>query len=225
MVAVSRNGWDRSIKRGQSFHTSRRHLYGCILRLTLSCTSLDEQDISVFHHIILPFRHYLTLGLHRCFVTFLLERVVVVHHSLDESLLEVAVNHTGGLRCLGAVSYRPLPDFVGSGCEEGAQVECFPHGCDDLRERRLRADLLEFGFSLGLGLESCQTLLERDTDQDHGVAGSMLFYPFGDLGEMLVAAADVVFLAEVDEVDDWLGCEEEEWVDDFDLCFEYQRTA
>lgn len=34
---------------------------------------------------------------------------------------------------------------------------------------------------------------------------------------MLVFLADVVFLAEVDEVDDWFGGEEEERVDYFDL--------
>jgi hypothetical protein len=34
---------------------------------------------------------------------------------------------------------------------------------------------------------------------------------------MLVLLADVVFLAQVDEVDDWLGCQEEEWVDELDL--------
>lgn len=45
----------------------------------------------------------------------------------------------------------------------------------------------------------------------------MLLDPFGDLGEMLVLLADVVFFAEVDEVDDWFSGEEEEGVDDFDL--------
>jgi hypothetical protein len=34
---------------------------------------------------------------------------------------------------------------------------------------------------------------------------------------MLVLLSDVVFLAQIDEVDDWLGGEEEERVDDFDL--------
>jgi hypothetical protein len=34
---------------------------------------------------------------------------------------------------------------------------------------------------------------------------------------MLVLLADVVFLREVDEEDDWLGSEQEERVDGFDL--------
>ena len=45
----------------------------------------------------------------------------------------------------------------------------------------------------------------------------MFFHPFGDLGEVLVLLSDVVFLAEIDEVDDWFGGEEEEGVDDFYL--------
>jgi hypothetical protein len=34
---------------------------------------------------------------------------------------------------------------------------------------------------------------------------------------MLVLFSDIVLLAQVDEVDDWLGCKEEKRVDDFDL--------
>ena len=41
--------------------------------------------------------------------------------------------------------------------------------------------------------------------------------PFGDFGEVFVFLSDVVFFAEVDEVDDWFGGEEEEGVDYFDL--------
>lgn len=45
----------------------------------------------------------------------------------------------------------------------------------------------------------------------------MFFDPFGDFGEVFVFLADVVFFAEVDEVDDWFGGEEEEGVDYFHL--------
>jgi len=34
---------------------------------------------------------------------------------------------------------------------------------------------------------------------------------------VLVLLANIVLLAEVDKEDDWLGGEEEEWVDDLDL--------
>lgn len=45
----------------------------------------------------------------------------------------------------------------------------------------------------------------------------MEFHPLGDFGEVLVLLADVVALAEVDEVDDGFCGEEEEGVDYFDL--------
>lgn len=45
----------------------------------------------------------------------------------------------------------------------------------------------------------------------------MLLDPFGNLGEVLVLLPDVVTLAQVDEVDNGLRCEEEEGVDGLDL--------
>jgi len=46
----------------------------------------------------------------------------------------------------------------------------------------------------------------------------VLLDPCSDLGEVFVLLPDVVALAQVDEVDDGLGCEEEEGVDGLDLC-------
>jgi len=48
----------------------------------------------------------------------------------------------------------------------------------------------------------------------------VLFDPFGNLGEILVLLANVVFFAEVDQIDYWLGSEEEERVNYFDLAFD-----
>ena len=45
----------------------------------------------------------------------------------------------------------------------------------------------------------------------------MLFHPFGNLCEVLVLLSDIVLFAEVDEVDDRLGCEQEERIDYFNL--------
>lgn len=45
----------------------------------------------------------------------------------------------------------------------------------------------------------------------------MLLDPLGDLGKMLVLLANVVTLAQVDQEDDWLGTEQEQWVDNLDL--------
>lgn len=45
----------------------------------------------------------------------------------------------------------------------------------------------------------------------------MCLDPFDDLWQMLVLLPDVILLAEVDEVDDGFGSEEEERVNRFDL--------
>ena len=46
----------------------------------------------------------------------------------------------------------------------------------------------------------------------------MLLDPFHNLSEMLVLLSDVVLLAQVDEVDNRLGSEEEKRVDVLNLC-------
>ena len=45
----------------------------------------------------------------------------------------------------------------------------------------------------------------------------MLFDPFGYFRKMLILLADVILLTQVHKVHDWLGGQEEKWVDDFDL--------
>ena len=64
----------------------------------LGSTGLDEQDVSVLHHVFLALGHHLALGLDLGLVAQLLEHVVVVDDRLDEGLLEVTVDDTGGLR-------------------------------------------------------------------------------------------------------------------------------
>ena len=45
----------------------------------------------------------------------------------------------------------------------------------------------------------------------------MFFDPFGNLGKMLILLSDIVFLAEIDEVDNWFSGKEEERIYDLDL--------
>ncbi len=115
------------------------------------------------------------------------------------------MNDAGGLRGLGALADGPLADLVGAGGEEAAEVHHLAHGDDDLGEGGLGAE----GFALGVGGgvvgEAGQALFEGDGERDDGVAGGVLLDPVGDLGEVLVLLPDVVFLAEVDEVDDGFG--------------------
>ncbi len=127
------------------------------------------------------------------------------------------MNDTGSLRRLGAVTNGPLPDLIGAGCEEAAQVHDLPHAGDDLGKCRVDSNLLELFLHFGLGLEPRQALLQRHGDGEDGISLGVLLQPLGDLGKVLVLLADVVLLREIDQVDDGLRSQEEERVDDLDL--------
>jgi hypothetical protein len=127
------------------------------------------------------------------------------------------VDDAGGLRRLGPHANGPLPHLVGARGEEAAERERLAHGDDDLREARLGAQLLALGVDLGLGVEAREAVLEDDGQRDDGVAGRVLLDPGVDLGQVLVLLPEVVLLGEVDKVDDGLGGEELERVDNFDL--------
>jgi len=192
---------------------------------TLRGTRFDQQDIAILHNIILAFRHHLPLRLHGRFITQFLQHAEIVHHSLNESFLKVTVNYASSLRCFRPIPDRPLPYLIRPSGEERAEVERLAHGRDDLGQRVLGAEFLAFLFRLCLGLEASQTFLEGDGDRDDGVAGRMFLDPLGNFGEVLVLLSDVVLFAEVDEVDDGLGREEEEGVDDFDLSWQLALRA
>lgn len=186
------------------------------LDLALSSTGLDEQNIAILNDVIFALGHDLTLGLDRRFITLFPQSLVVVHDRLDEGLLKVAVNDTGSLRSLGAISDRPLPDLVRTSCEEAAEVEGLAHGGDDLGQRRLGSDSL--AFLGGLLLSHCtKALLERHGHGNDWVALGVFLHPLSDLGKVLVLLADVVLLTEVDKVDDRLCGKEEKRVDVFNL--------
>jgi hypothetical protein len=171
--------------------------------LCLSGTSLDEYDITILDNIILALGHDLALRLDSSFVTLFLQYVVVVHDTLDEGLLEVAVNNTSGLWSLGASTDSPLTDLISTGCEETAELEGLTHGGNGLGKRGLGVKVLQLLGSLFVRHDG-KTLLELDGDGDDRVARGIGLDPFSDLGQMLVLLADVVLLAQVDKVDDRL---------------------
>ena len=190
-----------------------------MVELRFGSTRLDQDDIPVLDHVILALRHDLPRRLDGRLVLQFPQYIVIVDDALDERLLEIPVDDAGGLWRLGPLPDRPLPHFVGAGGEKAAEVHHLPHGDDDLGQGRLGAELLAFLVGDGVGLEAREAFLEGDGHWDDGVAGGVLLDPFGDFGEVLVLLADVVFFAEVDEVDDGFGGQEEEGVDDFDLEF------
>ena len=185
-------------------------------RLRLCRTGLDKDDITILNNVVLALGHDLTLRLAGSFITFFPQCGVVVHNTLDEGLLKVAVDNTRSLRRLGTSSYRPLSDFVGTGCEEAAKLKSLAHRLDGLGKRRLGAQVLELLGSLSVGHDG-NALLECYGDGDDWVTRGVVLDPFSNLGQILVLLTDVVLLTQVDEVYDRLGGEEEERVDVLDL--------
>ena len=186
-------------------------------QLRLGRPRLDQNDIPILDHIILTLGHHLARRLDRRLILEFLQHVVVVHDALDKRLFEIAVDDTRGLGRFGALADGPLPDLVGAGGEEAAEVHHLAHGDDDLGEGGFGAEGFAFGVGGSVGVEAGEALFEGDGHGDDGVTGGVLFDPLGDFGEVFVFLADVVFFTEVDEVDDGFGGEEEEGVDDLDL--------
>jgi len=188
-----------------------------IPNLALGGTRLDKKDVAVLDDVVLPLGHDLALGLDLGFIAKLLEHLKAVHNGLNKRLLKVRMDDTGGLGRLDAIANGPLANLVGADGEEAAEVHDLAHRGDDLRQRRLHAEFLALLLGFRLSLEASEPLLEADGERDNGVSGSILLDPFRDLGKMLVLFPDVVLLGQVHEIDDGLGREKEQWVDDLHL--------
>lgn len=188
-----------------------------MMRSCLRRPGLDKQHIPILDNVLFAFRHDLPLRFHACFITFLLEHGEIVHHSLNEGLFEIAMNHTRRLWSFRAVADRPLSHFICACCEERAEVHGFAHRSDDFGQSGFGAKFFAFGVDFAIAFETCEAIFERDGYGDDGVAGGMLFDPFSDFWKVFVFLSDVVLFTKVDKVDHGLGGEEEKWVDDFDL--------
>jgi hypothetical protein len=174
-------------------------------------------NITVFHDVLLTLGHDLALGLDLGLITKFLERVEVEDESLDEGLLEIVVNNTGGLRGLGASADGPLSNLIRSNSEETAKLQGLAHLENNLGQNRLSTNGLLLLLSLSLGLELSKTRLVRDGDGDKRVTLGILVDPLDNLGKMLVLLADEVLFRQVDEVYNGLGSQKEERVDDLNL--------
>lgn len=126
------------------------------------------------------------------------------------------MNNPRRLRRLRPLPNTPLPHLVRARREEAREPQRSPHRNDDLADGALDAELFAFLGDFGIA-HAGESFLEGHREWDDDVAGTVLVDPGFDLGEVLVLLADVVFLREVDEEDNWLGGEELELVDDFDL--------
>ena len=134
------------------------------------------------------------------------------------------MNDSGSLGRLGSLPDGPRSDLVGSTGKEPDQVEGSVPSGGDLAQRARSSDLflLLLGFFLAHVLEP---LFESDREGDQEIARVVLVDPSLDLGQPLVLLSDVVSLGQVDEVDDGLGGQELETVDDLDLRAEGKRSG
>ena len=187
------------------------------MHLVFGSTGLDEQDITVLDDVILTLGHDLTSSLDGAFIAELTQNTVVVCDSLDEGLLEIGVNDTGGGRGLDTLADGPLANLVLTSGEEAGKVQGSAHGGDNLGQTGLGLELLALLESGSLVTQKGETLLELSRDGKDGRSGGVLLDPLEDLGEVLILLADVISLAQVDQVHNGLGSEEEQGVDDLDL--------
>lgn len=133
----------------------------------------------------------------------------------------LGMDDSGSLGRLCPLPDGPCSNLVGSTGEEPDQVQTSIPGRGDLAQRAGGSDLLLLlpSFLLAHVLEP---LFERDREGDQEITRVVLVDPSLDLGQPLVLLSDVVSLGQVDEVDDGLGREELETVDDLDLACDEQ---
>lgn len=91
------------------------------------------------------------------------------------------------------------------------------HGGDHLGQARLGVELLALLLDSSVIAQLGHALLEGRRDGHERIARRVGLDPLHDLGKVLVLLADVVPLAQVDQVHNRLGREKEEGVDDLDL--------
>ena len=127
------------------------------------------------------------------------------------------MDHPGSLRRLCPIPNSPLPHLIRPCCKEAAEIKHLPHGRDYLGQRRLRTELFTFLLCVRLSLKTREALLEGDRERQYRIARCVFFDPFSDLGKMFVLLSDVIFLAEVDKVDDGFSAQKEKRIYDFDL--------
>ena len=191
--------------------------YSLRIYLALGCTSLDQQNIAILHHILLAFGHDLSGSLGGGFVAVFLQCVIVVNNGLNEGLFEIRVDDTSSGWSLHAFPDGPLSDFIRTSGEEAVQVQDLTHGGDHLGQTSLSSQLLALFFGSSLIAHLGEALLKRGRDGKKRIARGVGLDPFHNLGQVLVLLTDVVSLAQVDQVHNGLGREKEERVNDLNL--------
>ena len=150
----------------------------------------------------------------------------VSYANLDPATSQLTpVYNPCSLRRLCPISYSPLPHLVCPRREEAAEIQHLPHGRNDLWQRGFGTELLTFLRCFRVSLETCEALFKSNGERQYRIARCVLFDPFCNLRKMFVLLSDVVFLAEVDKVNDRFGGEEEERIYGFDLAHQFRLVV
>ena len=88
-----------------------------------TCVELEENNVTVFHGVVLPLLPVFSGSLSSSLRALLLEVGIIHHLGHNETFLEVCVNSSGCLRRLGALLDGPSLDLVGSGSEKVLEVK------------------------------------------------------------------------------------------------------
>lgn len=145
-----------------------------------------------------------------------LEVLVRLDFSADKVLFDIRMNDTGSLGSLCSLPDGPGSDFIRTTGEESNQVERSVTSRGDLAQCTGSSDLLFLLQSFFLTHVS-ETLLKLDREGNQEITRVVLVNPSLDLWKVLVLLADVISLRQVDKVNDGLGGEELQCVDDFNL--------
>lgn len=106
---------------------------------SLRSTRLDQNDIAIFHNVILALRHHFPSCFHRCLITVFPQCFVAEHDALDEGLFKIwrhyqlrrlqgsriqltGVNDTSRLRCFCPLPDGPLSHLIRTRGEEAPQI-------------------------------------------------------------------------------------------------------
>lgn len=140
------------------------------------------------------------------------------------------MNDTSCRWCLDTLPDSPLTDLIGTGGEETGQVQNLTHGGNHLGKTRLGFQFLALLLRGGFVAHESQTFLKCRRYGDQRFPWGFVLDPVKDLGKVLVLLADIVLLAQVDQIDHRLGSQKEERVDGLDLiiivsCKSFQNDA
>ncbi len=94
-------------------------------------------DIPVLDQVLLAFYTQFARLFDFLFRTVGKQILTMIHLSLDEALLEICMDHSGGLGCFGSLLECPGPVLVGTCGKKGTQTKRFVAGFNKPVQSRL----------------------------------------------------------------------------------------